>query len=195
MGHPAKITDHIDLGLALILSHYANSPRLQALAAILLGQVQDLEDLAYDYLTQQLLPNAVGVHLERLGRRVGQLRGLHTDDDEFRRIIEARVLSNTSHGGVDRLITIVDKVMSPYLTGDLPDVRWFRFGRAHLRIEYDVDSTPPQRLRDSLGEIFGPAVVGGVSWTLVEVDDADSFRYDLGPGYDTGTYARIVASG
>ena len=147
MAHPVQITDHVDLGRALIISYYRGAPRLQRLSEILLTRVQEFEDLAYAYLTEQLLPSAQGVHLSRLGRRIGQRRGPFVDDGEYRRVIEARVLTNTSQGSVDRIVSIVDKIMSPYLTGTLPDIRFLRFGRAHFRLEYDVASTPPQRLR------------------------------------------------
>jgi hypothetical protein len=90
MSFPVKITDHTARGRALILSQFKASPRIQRIATIMQTRVQETEDLCWDFLQEQLLDVAVGVHLERLGRKIGELRGPFSDDDIYRRIIARR---------------------------------------------------------------------------------------------------------
>lgn len=197
MTAPIRITDHIPRGKLFILSQFAGSPRIQRLVEIGLTRVQETEDLCYDYLLEQLLSDAQGVHLDRLGSKIGERRGPFTDDDVYRRIIAARVLANVSEGLYETLIAIVDLVMEDFLTGALPDVRVFQIGRAHVRIEFDVDSDPGDDLKNKLVELFDgettDACAGGVSCRLVMTSDpAPPFRYNLGPGYNAGRYATVL---
>jgi hypothetical protein len=197
MTHPIKITDHKQRGLGLILSQFSEekAPRLRALISILMDRVQEFEDLAYDVLLEQLIENAQGVHLERLGRRIGEKRGSFTDDDEYRRVIKARALANASECAIQTIIDITETVMEPHLSVPEPNIRLYQHGRKHIRVEYDVDTDPGDALRLALVRLVGIAKCGGTSYRVIEVDNSDSFRYDLGPGYDVGTYARIIGYG
>lgn len=195
MTHPIQISDHKQRGLGLLLSQFADKPRFQALVSILLDRVQEYEDLSYDYLLEQLIENAQGVHLERLGRRIGEKRGELTDDDDYRRVIKARGLANASECAIQTIIDITEIVMEPHLSVPEPNVRLYQHGRKHIRVEYDIDTDPGDALRLALARLVGIAKCGGTSYTIVEVDNSDSFRYDLGPGYDVGTYARIIGRG
>jgi len=191
MTFPVQITDHTARGRAFILSHFDGSPRIQRIATIMQTRVQETEDLCYDFLLEQLLPNAVGVHLERLGRKIGELRGPFAVDDVYRRLIEARVLTNISEGLYETMIGIVDLVMQGFLTGTLPDVRVFQLGRAHVRIEFDVTSDPGTDLKNKLIELIPLACAGGVSCRLI-MTLPTPFRYDDGPGYDVGRYGTVI---
>ncbi len=195
MTAPIQITDHKQRGLGLILSQFKDSPRIQALVGILLDRVQEFENLTWSYYLEQLIDNAIGVHLERLGRRIGEKRGALTDDAEYRRVIKARALANASECAIQTIIDITDLVMAPHLSAPLPNVRFLQHGRKHFRLEYDIDTDPGDALRLALVRLVGIAKCGGTSFRIIEVDNSDSFRYDLGPGYDVGTYARIIGSG
>lgn len=195
MSHPIKITDHNARGIGLLLSQFSDSPKMLALAGILLDRVQEWEDLAFDYLTEKLIDFAQGVFLEVLGRSIGEKRGPLTDDEEYRRVIKARGLANASECAIQTHIDIAEVIMEPHLSVPEPNVRLFQHGRKHVRLEYDVDTDPGADLRNALVRLIGIAKCGGTSYTIVEVDNSDSFRYDLGPGYDVGTYARTIGSG
>lgn len=195
MSAPIQITDHKARGLGLILSQFKDSPRIQALVSILLDRVQEFENLAWAYYLEQLIDNAIGVHLERLGRRIGEKRGPFTDDIEYRRVIKARALANASECAIQTIVDIADLIMSPHLSAPAPNIRFLPHGRKHFRLEYDIDTDPGDDLRNALVRLVGIARCGGTSYTIVEVDNSTSFRYDLGPGYDVGTYARIIGRG
>lgn len=195
MSHPIKITDHKARGRGLILSQFAQSPRLLELAGILLDRVQEYEDLAFDYLTEKLIDSAQGVFLEALGRSIGEKRGPLTVDAEYRRVIKARGLANASECAIQTHIDITELILGPHLSVPEPNIRFFQFGRKHFRLEYDIDTDPGVDLRNALVRLIGIAKCGGTSFTIVEVDNSNSFRYDLGPGYDTGTYASIIGQG
>lgn len=191
MSFPIQVTDHAARGRAFILSQFAGSPRMQRIATIMQTRVQETEDLCWDFLQQQLLDVAVGVHLERLGRKVGEKRGPFSVDNTYRRIIAARVLTNTSEGLYETLIGITDLIMQDFLSGTLPDVRVFQLGRAHVRIEFDVTSDPGDDLKDKLRELIPLACAGGVSCRVV-MTLPTPFRYDDGPGYDVGRYGTVI---
>ncbi|MEE9481202.1 MAG: hypothetical protein V3V34_11765 [Kiloniellales bacterium] len=191
MTFPVKITDHTARGRAFILSQFDGSPRIQRIATIMQTRVQETEDLCWDFLQEQLLAVAVGVHLERLGRKIGELRGPFSDDTVYRRIILARVLANISEGLYETLIGITDLVMQDFLTGTLPDVRVFQIGRAHVRIEFDVTADPGDDLKTKLLELIPLACAGGVSCRIIMTFDPP-FTYNIGPGYNVGRYATVL---
>jgi hypothetical protein len=90
--------EHSELGLARLIWQYRGSqPRLQAWLETYLDTYQDLEDVAYQVMTDRWPLTAIGVQLDNLGKIVGQERGELTDD-QYRLFILARILANKSKG-------------------------------------------------------------------------------------------------
>lgn len=72
---------------------------------------QELEDVAFLLLAQKILKTATDIHLENLGKLVGQPRPLtgiaSTNDDSYRALIYAKIASNTSQSLRDDIISIL----------------------------------------------------------------------------------------
>lgn len=128
----ARIDDHIEQGLALLLSQYVRKPRIRALIASFLGQVQELEDAAFDVMTSRLVGSAVNAQLDLLGKLVGESRE-GRDDDGYRVAITARIAVNRSSGTGPEIVSILALV-------DTDDFALRDVGPASFRVDY---RTPP----------------------------------------------------
>lgn len=105
-----KIEDHVERGLALLLSQYREKPRIAALLSSYLRRVQELEDAIIDVEIARLIDNAVGYLLAAIGRIVGQANEGGWDDDTFRLFIKARIRANQSNGHADDVIDVLNLV-------------------------------------------------------------------------------------
>lgn len=100
----ARVDDHVQSGLDLLISQYRGKPRLEALIASYLRRVQELEDAAWDVLISRLIDTATGIHLDTLGQLVGQSR-ISDDDEIYRLYVRARISANRSRGHPDDVIS------------------------------------------------------------------------------------------
>ena len=105
-----KIEDHVEQGLALLISQYRDKPRIAALLSSYLRRVQELEDAAFDVLVSKLIDSATGAQLEFIGRIVGQHNERDWDDDTYRLYIKARIRANQTGGHADDVIDVLNLV-------------------------------------------------------------------------------------
>lgn len=98
-----RITDHAERGVARLIERY-RQPKISALLASWLGEVQQLEDALYLQLTEGLTRQ-----LDVLGRIVGQPRDGRTDE-VFLAWIRARIQVNRSSGKTTQLIAVAKAV-------------------------------------------------------------------------------------
>lgn len=105
-----KIENHVEQGLALLISQYRDKPRIAALLSSYLRRVQELEDAIFDTLIARLLDNAIGAQLAAIGRIVGQINEVGWDDDTYRLYIRARIRANQSNGHGDDVIDVLNLV-------------------------------------------------------------------------------------
>ena len=105
-----KIEDHVEQGLALLLSQYKDKPRIAALLSSYLRRVQELETAIFDVLIKRLIDNAVDEQLKVIGRIVGQFNEGGWDDDTYRLFIKARIRANKSNGHGDDVIDVLNLV-------------------------------------------------------------------------------------
>ncbi len=105
-----KIENHVEQGLALLLSQYRDKPRIAALLSSYLRRVQELEDATFDVLIARLIDNAVNEQLRVIGRIVGQTNEGGWDDDTYRLFIKARIRANKSNGRGDDVIDVINLV-------------------------------------------------------------------------------------
>lgn len=97
------VTDHEARGVALLIERY-RKPRISALLASWLHEVQELEDVLMD-----LLEHGLERQLDVQGRLVGQPRE-GRDDATYLMWIRARVLVNRSSGKTTQLIAVAKAV-------------------------------------------------------------------------------------
>lgn len=111
---PTHSTDHVARGKQRLLGQF-RKPKIEALLASYLEQVQDLEDAAYELLIYRYLPDAEGEQLTVLGRLVGQPR-TSSDDTEYRAALAARIAINRSSGAPEDIIKVARAMLS--VTGE-----------------------------------------------------------------------------
>ena len=107
-----RVEDHCADGLELLLTQFQNKPRLAGVLCAFLESVQEVEDAAWQLLTERDLDSAVGAQLDQLGRLVGEERQGRTDD-QYRPFVRARILINRSNGLGEELLTILRVVLGP----------------------------------------------------------------------------------
>ncbi len=103
--------DHVAVALARLPSQCRDAagnplPGWEAVITALVTPIQALEDLALEVLLQKFIDNAVGVQLDKIGRKVGQARNGVSDDATYRRYIKARISTNRSRGLIEDWIRI-----------------------------------------------------------------------------------------
>lgn len=84
-----------DIATQRLASQFANSPKLQALMAAIVGPLTTLEESSNSVANDRWIDSAVGVQLDGCGLIVGEPR-LGKDDDSYRAAIRFRVAINVS---------------------------------------------------------------------------------------------------
>ena len=109
-----KTENHIEKIIALLPAFQKLSSETKNLSShmeIKGKYFQELEDVAFLLLAQKILKTATDIHLENIGKLVGQPRPLtgtaSTNDDSYRALIYAKIASNTSHSLRDDIISIL----------------------------------------------------------------------------------------
>jgi hypothetical protein len=100
-----KVEIHVEDGLGKLLEQYNEKPRIKAWISSYLKQVQLLEDEIWEVFLTRLLEHADGVHLDKIGKKVGQPR-IGTDDDVYKLHIRARIRINISNGQSDDIVEL-----------------------------------------------------------------------------------------
>lgn len=149
----------------------------------LVTPVQVVEDALQALLTERAVNTAIGAQLDVLGRLVGQDRGGMVDDD-YRRLIRARISVNRSKGTISDVLVVAELVVD--------DVG------AYLRVDNQGNAAIVLRIEDVITDwevaeltikMLRDTVSGGVRivlefWLSLE---ADMFRFDTYvPGGSTG---------
>ncbi len=65
---------------------------------------------------------------------------------------------------------------------------------AHYHLEYVSDQTLTADWFARVEEMLNLITCAGVSWEMVEGDETNAFRFNDGPGFNTGELGRIVGS-
>jgi hypothetical protein len=168
---------HIRDGLARVISQYRWKPRLNTNLAILLNQVQLLDDAISAVLLAFDLDTAVGWRLDWLGGLVGQPRR-GTSDEVYRVYIRARIRVNRSLGKVRDIRTIADLLIG---AGHYS----YKDGGCRIDISVDHEITSADELL-AIWEMLQQAAPGGVRvWltTLVDASAGDiDFSFSLASG-------------
>lgn len=124
-------TQHIAIGLDRFIVQFREKPRMAALAAAMLNEVQAVEDALYGLLSRALDdPDVSGGTLDVIGRIVGQTRQSQ-DDATFLRYIQARIATNLSDGRLETILSIL-----LFLVGESTPIRVREYSKA-LELEAD----------------------------------------------------------
>lgn len=164
---------------------FRSKPRWQALADLLAAQAQDLEDATQTLFSFPNIDDSEGPQLDLIGRIIGQVR-LGTSDAVYRMYLKARVLINRSSGRFDELYAVLKAAF-----GDI-GFRITEGGTKALDVRIVGVVTAAQAaaaaffLRDA--KDAGVRIV--MQWQ--EAADANTFRFDVGPGFDVGLLSDAI---
>ncbi len=183
-------TDHVGEALEELLGQFGDKASIVGFVSGLAAVVQDQEDDAWDLRADRLLSTAIGAQLDVYGRLVGEERGSLTDA-EYRRFIEARLLANMSEGSPDELIDVFRIIAGPASVTAADPLVYCRLGIAGFTLTILRDTPLSAGERARVWAFMDDICPAGVGCTLIE-GTATPFRYDIGPGYDLGEYARVI---
>lgn len=111
---PDPITNHVEAAIERLIEHFSglDKPTLYGLIRAHVGQIQDLEDVAWQVIWGRLLDSAPGrteraegVQLDVLGKIVGCERGAYPDA-EYRHAIRLQIRVNRSFGTPEDLLQV-----------------------------------------------------------------------------------------
>lgn len=190
MGIEAK-TDYVEEATETLLPSHpfgATGERLKAVLAAFVAQIQAIEDDAIaiaaqrDYRDLELIE---GVHLDTLGKRIGQPRWGRADAD-YRVLLACRIIANNSRGTPEPLLEVF-----ALLTGG-STIEYTQQGSACFRLRWTVvtaSDAPTERAMAAFVEAMAPS---GVEYALIEIVSSLSpvFAFDtVGAGFDQGHFA------
>lgn len=145
----------------------------------LVGPAQEIENALQQLLTLRGVDTAEGAQLDVLGRVVGQLRNGMVDDD-YRRLIRARISVNRSKGTIADVLTVADLVVDDALASLVVDNQ----GRAALVLRIE-DQPVTAGVAALTIKMLKDTVAGGVriilesspqpivNWLVMDVDNLD----------------------
>lgn len=194
-GQLAYNYEHANEGVDLLLEQFHNSPLLQTMVAVLMGQVQDAEGVAWQLLTERSLDYAVGNQLDGLGLIVGEPRN-GRDDDQYRVALRVRIAVNKSNGKPEELLNILSllfgtvdawlreyypaavaiELRNPAVSPNAPDalIRFLRSAKA-AGVKLDLAYTQVSQAETLVyGDYEGQVVTGG------PLDDYEGADVDAG---------------
>jgi len=107
LGSVIDRVEHETQGLARLLRQYVDRPRVEGFLSAYLEQVQSLDDLAIEVMTQVWPLTAIGAQIDVLGKIVGRARGGMLDD-EYRLWVLAKIFINRSNGRIEEFYDVLD---------------------------------------------------------------------------------------
>lgn len=175
--------------LAGYLTSSLQGATIHAIVRIIAEGFQATENDAQGIISQRLLDEAVGVHLDALGRLVGEPRGGLLDED-YRRFIAARILTNMSAGEAPRLIRILS------LLTRATRVFYQPIYPAGMAFDYTIENPLPDTVRTRIKEqMQEEAPAAGVAVHYITEAPLAAFGFaddDDALGFDEGGFAETI---
>lgn len=165
---------------------------LLAWVRIYAGMLQEAEDLIWSVLEQRLLSQATGTWLDLWGDALNEPRGGLADGD-YRRFLQARILTNLSDGTTDTIVTIfrlITDAPERLLVDDWPAGLWYQY-----QVDLPNDTAFRERFLAQADEAISAGVEllyaveypsGAARWVDEEHEDAPPF-----PGW-SGTWGEAI---
>ena len=181
-------TTIIEEYLLKLIAQFKSQPNILGILTVLLNQVQDVENAAFEVLNETTLAASVGDQLDGIGQIVGEERQGRVDAD-YRVAISARILLNISSGTIGDILEIVDT-----MTGGLETILLNEGDNFPAGFEVTIDT--PIVNGDQVGAFVilakPAAVLATFRW--FEAALGDEFRFDAaGQGFDQGLLGESVS--
>ncbi len=161
----AEITTHVVDGIALFSQQFRGKARIEALASVLLAQVQDLEGVFFD-LYENGLDNAADAQLDQIGEILGRPRaGL--SDSAYRTVLRGTAKAIASSGTMPELWDVADTLLDVDFT-----LRPYTVATVWL----EPDEHPTLSASLTL-EVMRRAKAAGVRLLVTDVPSGDLFMF------------------
>lgn len=165
------VPNHVQLGIARLITQYQNSPLFIQWLTIYLGVCQDIEDCLWEILEKRNIDSGIGYQLDAIGRILNRPRG-GLDDDDYRIALRAEIAILRSTGTADDLTTVGLLSVPTGYTFGLTDL-----GNAALLITFNE---VPMFSILTLFENFIRAKQGGVKLLFQYQPGVTGFIWDTG---------------
>lgn len=180
-----QITDLVARGRNRVLVQYRGlTRRFLPLLDVLTGNVQELENAVWGFITEFDIANANDTWLDRLGSIVGEARE-GENDTVYRRLIQARVLANRSNGTDEDVIAVFLKVLNNPM-GIALAIRDCQPASIEIIVTgyiFDITNPDVMRLKKRLKKMLQITRGAGVKLMVIgtPVDPATTFRFSSTP--------------
>ena len=155
----------------------------------LLTEAQNTEDVVYELVELRMLGTAANADLDAYGTLVGEAReGL--GDEEYRKVLRVKILSNRSNGQTETLISIVSR-----LTGS-EDVRIIDVYPAGIEVCFTIDPPLTAAQRRRLYRFVHRSKSAGVRLDGIVEGRVGYFGFAKNPnslGFDQGRYGSLIS--
>lgn len=188
-------------GLGWIIVQHYKRPKLEALLAMLLNGVQDLEDALEEMELGTHISRAMGAQLDSIGVWLRLPRDpLTMSDPDYRRLLRAKALANVSRGTGPEMIAILEAVLAGTSTHHLTTP-------APATLIQTVDGTLDMALGENAGRILAAGKASGIRTVLEFQPPGALFGWTTsvyaggvvgwadGPTSPVGSWARAVDGG
>lgn len=178
--------------LSILAAQYVNRPLMTAVQVGVGTRAQTIETVLWQIYTQMgISPNAAGMtiatgyQLDVLGKIVGLPRQGNADA-QYTLLLQARIRTLTACGTTPQLQTLLKIITTGNNVPNIQDV----YPAAILVQEFTVPETNPAIVYS----VLNAARPAGVRAILEYLGATlpNTFRYDVGPGYDVGAYAGAI---
>jgi hypothetical protein len=160
-----RVEQHVETGLVKLPLAYWGKPRIGAVLAAHLIEIQTLEDAVWDLFDARHIDTADMPRLVIMGKLIGQDR--HGFDlEDFRTAIKARALANRSDGSGPALGRVLVALLG---AGDFA-FHWV--GAASIAVAYLLQVTDDEKVR-LVQEVLPFARAAGVQINFFFQEDAD----------------------
>jgi hypothetical protein len=108
-----RISQHVELGLLKIAPDYWGKPRISAVLAAVLREIQTLEDVIWDQFEAQHIDTANRARLAVMGKLIGQASPQGFSEEQYRTVLKARALANRSRGTGPEICRVLTALLGP----------------------------------------------------------------------------------
>lgn len=181
--------DHVNRALDRLAEQFKGQPVITAfLTALMSAGAQPLEDAAQAALLDRTIDDATGVQLDAIGVIVGQERLGYLDDD-YRRLLRARISVHRSKGNFEDLIRVAGLV----IYDDALTIVCHNEGTSTVTVRLAALAVTDALAALLIGFLRSTKSAGVKLWLRYSSSTpATTFTLDSGPGLDVGHLATAL---
>ena len=172
MSDVVKQVDYLGVIEELVPGFFKGGARNLAINTSIAARMQELENALWQLFTERGVDVAVGDALDKLGALVGVARDGLLDDD-YRRLVNARLLSNRSDGTGDLLLQVIN------LLSDTTNAVYSPLYPAAMAFQLIVPSFFDPAFRNRLGSWMQEIAGAGIEIDSIAEAEVGSFCFGI----------------